>query len=188
MSLLSKKKRQEYLKYLGFYKGEIDGKVGPLTKQAYIDLQACYFDRKKDIDGKYGKDTDILLRNAYNVKKYCKDFKLSEFKCGCGRKYCTGYPAVIDPLILHTLQLLRNEFGKTIVTSGLRCKKYNSKLVGSSKNSRHLLGKAADFKCDFTSTKEGRKFVKKMLNDFADFRYIYSDTPNMGTAIHFDID
>lgn len=64
MSLLSKKKRQQYLQFLGFYKGEIDGKIGPLTKQAYIDLQACYFDRVKDIDGKYGKNTDILLKNA----------------------------------------------------------------------------------------------------------------------------
>lgn len=186
MSLLSKKKRQEYLKYLGFYKGEIDGKVGPLTKQAYIDLQACYFDRLKDIDGKYGKNTDILLRNAYNVKKYCKDFKLSEFKCGCGRKYCTGYPAAIDSRILIVLQWLRYEFGKTIVTSGLRCKKYNSNLVGSSKNSRHLLGKAVDFKGAYTNTRDKRSVIKKILTDKFSLRYIYSDTPNMGTAIHFD--
>lgn len=187
MSLLSKKKRQEYLKFLGFYKGEIDGKIGPLTKQAYIDLQACYFDRLKDIDGKYGKNTDILLRNAYNVKRYCKDFKLSEFKCGCGRKYCTGYPAVIAPLVLDTLQYLRDIFHQpVVVTSGLRCKKHNSNLVGSSKTSRHLLGKAVDFKGKFTATKERRLAVKKMLDDYCGVRYTYSDTSNMGTAIHFD--
>lgn len=186
MSLLSKKKRQEYLKYLGFYKGEIDGKIGPLTKQAYIDLQACYFDRKKDIDGKYGKDTDILLRNAFNVKMYCKDFKLSEFRCGCGRKYCTGYPAVIDPSVLIVLQHIRDNAGKTIVTSGLRCKKYNSKLVGSSKNSRHLLGKAVDFKGDYTKSRNQRLRYQSYLKSHFSVRYTYSDTPNMGTAIHFD--
>lgn len=187
MSLLSKKNRQEYLKYLGFYNGEIDGKVGPLTKQAYLDLQACYFDRPKDIDGKYGKNTDILLRNAYNVKKYCKDFKLSEFKCGCGRKYCTGYPAVLDPELLYSLQFLRDLFKQPlVVTSGLRCKKYNSKLIGSSKNSRHLLGRAVDFKGKVTATKERRSAVKKILSVDCGVRYTYSDTPNMGTAIHFD--
>ena len=187
MSLLSKKQRQDYLKYLGFYKGEIDGKIGPLTKQAYIDLQACYFDRKKDIDGKYGKNTDILLRNAYNVKMYAgKHFKLSEFKCGCGRKYCTGYPVVISPTVLIALKFLRHRFGETIVTSGLRCKKYNSKLVGSSKNSRHLLGKAVDFKGDYTDTKVKRSALKKFLYSNYFVRYTYSDTSNMGTAIHFD--
>lgn len=186
MSLLSKLARQEYLKYLGFYKGECDGKIGPLTKQAYIDLQACYFDRKKDIDGKYGKNTDILLRNAYNVKKYCKDFKLSEFKCGCGRKYCTGYPSVISPIVLKTLQVLRDRYGKTIVTSALRCKKYNKSLVGSSKNSRHLLGKAVDFKGVYTNSEVKRTVLKKILDTDFYVRYSYSDTPNMGSAIHFD--
>ena len=187
MSLLSKKKRQEYLKYLGFYNGEIDGKIGPLTKQAYIDLQACYFDRPKDIDGKYGKNTDILLRNAYNVKLLCKDFKLSEFKCGCGRKHCTGYPAVLDPELLDTLQYLRHIFNQSvIITSGLRCKKHNSSLVGSSKTSKHLCGRAVDFKGKFTSTKERRSAVKKMLSDYCGVSYTYSDTPNMGIAIHFN--
>jgi peptidoglycan hydrolase-like protein with peptidoglycan-binding domain len=33
--LLSVKKRQTYLKALGYYKGDIDGKAGNLTKAAY---------------------------------------------------------------------------------------------------------------------------------------------------------
>lgn len=185
MSLLSVKKRQVYLAWLGFYTGEIDGKEGPLTKQAYIDLQACYFDRPKDIDGKYGKNTDILLRNAYNVKCYCNNFKLSEFKCGCGRKHCTGYPVVIDTRVLRVLQDIRDNYGKTVITSGLRCKKYNSKLVGSSKNSKHLKGKAVDFKGDYTKSKEQRSLLHFFLRLNCGVSYSYSDTPNMGTAIHF---
>ena len=73
--MLTIKQRQEYLKYLGFYKGSIDGIEGNLTKSAYRTLQSKYFARKSDIDGKYGRNTDMLLVNAYNVKKYTKNFK-----------------------------------------------------------------------------------------------------------------
>ena len=54
--MLSVKKRQEYLKYLGYYKGAIDGIVGKGTKKAYKDLQNDYFFRSKDKDGLYGKN------------------------------------------------------------------------------------------------------------------------------------
>lgn len=191
MSLLSVKERQALLQDLGFYDGEIDGKVGPLTKNAYLKLQACYFDREKDIDGKYGKDTNTLLLNAYNVKKHCKNFKLSEFRCGCGRKHCTGYPAVLDVQLLKNLQSIRSFFGKTIITSGLRCKKHNKSLVGSSSTSRHLSGKAVDFKGEYTSSVAYRRNVISYLKDLCNFRYAYCNIngshPNMGTAIHFDV-
>ena len=75
--MLSIKERQEYLKYLGLYKGKIDGIEGKQTKTAIKNLQAKYFTRKSDIDGLYGKNTDILLVNAYRVKKYTKNFDLT---------------------------------------------------------------------------------------------------------------
>ncbi|MBQ2135410.1 MAG: peptidoglycan-binding protein, partial [Clostridia bacterium] len=68
--MLSIKERQTYLKHLGFYFGNIDGIVGPKTKTAYKSLQKTFFIREKDIDGIYGKNTDILLQNAYNVSVY----------------------------------------------------------------------------------------------------------------------
>ena len=103
--MLSVKKRQEYLKYLGYYKGAIDGKVGSGTKKAYKDLQNDYFFRAKDKDGLYGKNTDILLQNAYNVKKYAKNFNLkTELSCHCKGKYCTGYPAIYSVNALTYLQ------------------------------------------------------------------------------------
>ena len=37
--MISIKTRQQYLKNLGFYKGKIDGKEGPLTKKAYKRLK-----------------------------------------------------------------------------------------------------------------------------------------------------
>ena len=66
--MLSVKERQERLKYLGYYKGAIDGVEGPKTKRAYLDLQKWGFFRVKDKDGKYGANTEKLLISAYNVK------------------------------------------------------------------------------------------------------------------------
>ena len=59
--MLSVKQRQEKLKFLGFYNGAIDGIEGVKTKRAYYELQSKYFFRKKDIDSKYGPNTEKLL-------------------------------------------------------------------------------------------------------------------------------
>ena len=74
-----------------------------------------------------------------------KYFKKSEFKCDCGGKYCSGYPADIDPDLVELLEETRKHYGKAIqITSGLRCKKRNNELAGSSPVSKHMEGKAAD--------------------------------------------
>lgn len=188
--LLSVKKRQEYLKALGFYIGEIDGIVGAKTKKAYEDLQSAYFTRAKDKDGVYGKNTDILLRNLYNVKKYCPNFKLEEFKCGCKGKYCTGYPTVLNIQLLKNLQALRNKFGATTITSGLRCSKHNS-AVGGTSGSRHKSGKAVDIKNAVSATVQGRKQIMSFWKTLPKWRYTYcninGDYPNMGTSVHVDV-
>lgn len=189
--MLTKKKRQEYLKALGYYTGKIDGIVGAKTKAAYKALQKDYFTRDKDIDGIYGKNTDILLQNAYNVKTYCKNFELHEFKCGCGGKHCTGYPELLNVQLLKNLQALRNKFGATIITSGLRCKKHNSSLAGSSTTSRHLKGKALDIKNNTSRTTGGRLDIMAFWKKQPKQRYSYcnlgNSNPNMGTAVHVDV-
>lgn len=189
--LLSKKKRQEYLKYLNFYDGKIDGIVGEKTKKAYKNLQKAYFTRKADIDGKYGTNTDVLLRNAYNVKKYCKDFELEEFKCGCEGKYCTGYPVELNIQLLKNLQAVRDKFGSTTITSGMRCKKHNASLIGSSSTSKHKSGKAVDIKTGLSKTVSGRKKIMSFWKTLPKWRYTYcninGDYPNMGAAVHIDV-
>lgn len=188
--MLSKKKRQEYLKYLGFYDGAIDGIVGAKTKAAYVKLQNKYFTRAKDKDGVYGSNTDILLQNAYNVKKYCKSFELQEFKCGCSGKYCTGYPKVLDIQLLKNLQAIRDKFGSTSVTSGLRCSKHNS-AVGGTLTSRHKSGKALDIKNKTSATLSGRKEIMSFWKTLPKQHYTYCNEngnyKNMGTAVHIDI-
>jgi hypothetical protein len=189
--LLSKKKRQTYLKKLGFYDGKIDGKIGPKTEAAYKELQKTYFTRKSDIDGKYGTNTDTLLRNAYLVKEYCPDFALKEFKCGCGGKYCTGYPVVLDTQLLKNLQAVRDKFGSTLVTSGMRCKKHNTRLVGSATSSRHLSGKAVDIKNSTSKTENGRRKIMAFWKTLPKWRYTYCNIngsyQNMGSAVHIDV-
>ena len=200
--LLTVKKRQEYLRVLGYYTGAIDGKEGVLTKKAYKNLQNDYFFNAKDKDGKYGKNTDILLQDAYYVKTYTKNFDLkSELSCDCKGKYCTGYPVVYDVNALIYLQDIRNEYGSTTVTSPMRCKKYNNSLKGSSKTSRHLDGKAFDFYnskvCKTLSTRKDfiNKYVLKAkanhsyCNGYGRTKHTttYPKASNMGNAIHFDV-
>ena len=181
--------RQGYLKHLGFYDGAIDGIVGDKTKTAYRKLQAKYFTRKKDIDGLYGKNTDILLQNAYNVSVYAKNFELEEFKCKCNGK-CTGYPVVIDVQLLKNLQIMRNKFGVTRISSGMRCEKHN-KAVGGASGSRHKSGKAADIINSTTKTEAGRRAVMAFWETLPFNRYTYCNIdgnyPNMGTAVHVDV-
>lgn len=186
--MLTIKNRQRYLKYIGLYDGKIDGKEGEKLKESYLKLQKKYFTRKSDIDGKYGQNTDILLVNAYRVKKYTKNFKLEEFKCECGGRYCTGYPNYLSTSLLKNLQKLRDKYKAPMtITSGLRCQKYNDSLIGSIKNSRHVQGKATDFCGSMTNTSAKRAAVKRFWYRLKHASYTYSDTPNMGTSIHVDV-
>lgn len=209
MALLDVKTRQEYLKYLGFYNGLCNGNEGPLTKEAYLKLQKKYFKRKVkgkyvDVDGVYGKNTNILLINAYLVKKYTKNFKLEEFRCGCikkGKNYCTGYPEVLDKYLLIYLQELRDKYGSITITSGLRCKLYNNSLDGSSSTSAHMDGKAFDIKklITFSTLAKRKKVMKEFIKKTkASYTYCkgyymskssegYKKGSTMGTSIHIEV-
>lgn len=189
--LLNLQTRQIYLKELGFYNGAIDGIEGAKTKAAYKALQDKYFARSSDCDGIYGNNTDTLLRNAYYVKVYAPNFKLKEFKCKCGGKYCTGYPKVLSINLLKAVQAIRAKYGVTTITSGMRCAKWNSKQRGSSANSYHLRGKAVDFKNSKTATLSGRREVMAYFKKQAGAGYTYCNengsAPYMGTAIHIQV-
>ena len=56
--MLNVTQRQMNLKFLNFYKGQVDGIEGKLTKQAYADFQRAF---KLAVDGIYGTKTDSLL-------------------------------------------------------------------------------------------------------------------------------
>ena len=199
--LLNVKQRQSKLKDLGFYKMSIDGIEGAGTKKAYKELQKKYFIRKADIDGLYGKNTDILLRSAWNVKTYCKNFKLEEFSCECGGRGCTGYPAELNATLLKNLQSIRTKYGVAmVITSGVRCSWYNSRLSGSIKNSAHTKGKAVDFYSSKTKTLANRKNIIDYAIKLPSMSYGYcngywrtkfrkgtTSASYMGTSIHINV-
>ena len=188
--------RQKYLKRLGFYTGVLDGREGPLTVKAYKAFQKKY---GLVVDGIYGAKTDAKLKSVYK-KTMTIDwdksayFKKSEFKCNCGGRYCDGYPSSIDPQLLANLNKLRKHFGKPVViTSGLRCKKYNASMSGSSSTSLHMEGQAVDiYIAGLTTTLSGRKKVMAYWKKLPKYNYTYCDVdgshPNMGNAVHVDID
>lgn len=201
--MLTIKQRQKRLKYIGLYNGKIDGKENKEYKKAIKDLQKKYFP-KDEQDGAYGENTEILLIDAYRVKKYCKHFKLEEFKCECNGKYCTRYPAKLSKTLLKNLEKSRSHLNVPMtITSGERCPRYNT-LCGGASFSKHKLGKAVDFTSSKTKTfKERKAFIKwfiKLKGSTYSYCYKYGKTkthtykgtnpacnyPEMGNAIHID--
>ena len=77
------------------------------------------------------------------IKTMTKNFKKSEFDCKCGCNMPDDVLANITKLASQ-LQYIRDNVALPItINSGYRCEAHN-KSVGGSKNSQHLLGKAAD--------------------------------------------
>lgn len=203
--MLTIKQRQEKLKYLGYYKGAIDGIEGVKTKRAYKELQDDYFFRKSDKTGKYNTTTEKLLECAFNVKKYTKNFDLKKDKlyCHCKGKYCSGYPAIIDINLLKNLQSVRNKYGSTNVTSMLRCKEWNkewNKKQAGVTNSKHTKGKAVDYRGLYTLTLKKRKNVINFWFTLNSPNYSYCNgyykstsgsgsrtAKSMGVSIHGDV-
>ena len=188
--LLSKKKRIEYFHYLG---------LGEYNKENIIKFQKIAFPNDKtEWDGKYGVRTDAALRHYYNVKKYCKNFEPEEFRCGCGGRYCTGYPTFMRAKELKHMQAIRDIYGPVHITSGLRCRTFNTQLSGSSQSSKHMTGKAADFYISGkTDTLIGRRTVINKIRELPNHNWSYCDgynsnggrpyAPNMGNAIHTEV-
>ncbi len=188
--LLKKSTRIKYFKELG---------LGEYNKENILKLQKKYFTDKKEHDGKYGKKTDILLRHVRNVKHYCKNFKPEEFRCGCGGRYCTGYPTYLKAKECKHIQAIRDLYKTPMqITSGLRCRSFNTRLSGSSQNSRHVTGKAVDFYMPGkTDSLNGRVKIIKVIKQLPNHNWSYCNgycskgysvhAPNMGNAVHTDV-
>lgn len=184
--MLSIEQRKSFFKYLG---------LGEYNKENILKFEKQYLP-KKYCDGVYGTVTDNLLRHCYNVKKHTKNFKPEEFKCKCGK--CSGYPSFMKENELKNLQTIRTKFGRPMtITSGMRCKSFNSSLRGSSATSKHLTGQACDFYiAGVTDTLARRKTLITYLKTLPAFNWAYGDgwcskgysvsAPNMGNAVHLD--
>lgn len=208
MLIMTMKRLQMNLKYLGYYDGEIDGIKGEKTLRGIKQFQAdnglavdgiagqktidciraiIVAEQQKfgvTVDGVAGEET-TNARNNYNENTSVnswdsiKHFKQSEFTCKCGCGLNNMNLAVVK-----IADKVREHFGSpAIVTSGSRCEKHN-KEVGGVSNSRHLQGKAIDMYVQGVSGKDLLAYLKTLVNN-GELRYTYLITGS--NACHFDI-
>lgn len=77
-----------------------------------------------------------------------KKFKRDEFRCKCGGRYCSGFPAEPKETLVKLLDEAREYFGVPVhIVSGLRCPTWNG-IQGGVANSQHMYGEAADIRAD----------------------------------------
>lgn len=101
---------------------------------------------------------------AYNKKESAnvqlsKSFKVGEFACNDSSNV-----VLVDPLLVWVLQNVRDHFGKPVhITSGYRTVSYNAKVGGSSSDSMHTYGMAADFVVDGVKASEVQKYLETVM-------------------------
>lgn len=211
MLVMTMKRLQTNLKFLGYYNGKVNGVKGNLTKEAIRKFRndnglgnSDVADQKMidcirniicDIQRKVGATVDGVAGNETATKKAeyeknqakqitwdnIKHFKKEEFTCKCGCGMNN-----IDLNLVKILDEIREYFGQpVVVSSGCRCKNHNAK-VGGVQGSRHVQGKAADIIVrNVSKDKVLAKCKKYVANGRA--RYTYTNNSNMNKAVHIDI-
>lgn len=186
------KQKQCLLEYLGYYNPEnsnavnnVDGLWGPASEGATRRFQSDY---GLDADGIFGPLTEAKILEVVATGELpkvdwdkVKYFDRSEFKCNCGGKYCTGFPAEPHPQLVKVADRVRGYFGSAaLISSGVRCATHNAN-VGGVSNSRHLTGKAMDFRISGKTAAEVLDYVL----DQPEIRYAYGID---GTYVHMDVE
>ena len=185
------KQQQCLLEYLGYYNPENSNKVnnvddilGAKTKEATKAFQSDY---GLDETGVFDVATENRIKEVIasdekpiDFWESIRHFTRDEFKCKCG-KYCDGFPIEPEKKLVTVADRVREHFGKAaIVSSGVRCKQHNAN-VGGVANSRHLTGKAMDFRVSGKSASEVLAYAQKQ----PEIRYAYAIDKNY---IHMDIE
>lgn len=186
------KQKQCLLEYLGYYDPEnsninnnVDGLWGPASKAATRKFQRDYGLKQ---DGIFGPATEEKIKDVivsgempkvdWSKIKY---FGRGEFMCNCGGKYCDGFPAEPNPVLLEVADRVRTHFGaEAIISSGVRCEKHNIN-VGGVLNSRHLYGKAMDYRIGDKRAADVLEYVLKQQ----EVHYAYNID---GRYIHMDVE
>lgn len=174
---MTAKQRQCLLVYLGYDTGGIDGVWGPKSQEA----SRAFLQRA-------GKRTEEALENALleaitqkgqDPWQNIRHFSRQEFACRCGK--CGGFPTEPDTELVCRADALREALGVPIhISSGVRCKAHNT-AVGGVSNSRHLTGKAMDFRAEGFSAAQ----VLARVNLLGGIRYAYAIDERY---IHMDVE
>lgn len=145
--------KQHLLAYLGFYTAPVDGIWGPQSRAATERFQKAYMDCA---DGVFGPATQQRIREIIASAEVpgqpdfwaqIRYFTREEFRCTCGGRGCSGFPAEPVRRLVENAEAARSHFGAVAeVSSGVRCSLRNSELPGSAANSLHLRGRAMDFR------------------------------------------
>lgn len=126
---------------------------------------------------------DTTTKNSSTVVTFWPGivyFKRDEMRCKCGNRYCNGFPAEPQQLLMELADRARKHFGAPAhVVSGLRCSRWNQ-IQGGVANSQHMYGEAMDIRIDGVTAAELLAWMKKQ----PEVRYCYAIN---GTNVHFDI-
>ena len=189
------KQIQCLLAFLGYYKGTVDGCWGEQSCRATKMFQKAY---GLNPDGVFGKVTQQRIREVIGKEEtpaaqktnhpakdsFWKDISYwtkEEFRCQCGGKYCNGFPAEPDENLVRLAEKVRTQFGRPgYRSSGLRCKTWNT-IQGGVWNSRHLAGKALDFRIEGCTAEQ----VLACIQSLPGVRYAYDID---GTYVHMDVE
>lgn len=145
--------KQHLLAFLGFYTSNVDGIWGPQSQAATEAFQSRFMDTA---DGMFGPATEARIREVITSGEEAvtedfwgeiQYFTREEFRCTCGGRGCSGFPAEPVERLVRNAEAARIHFGAIAdVSSGVRCRLRNSELPGSAANSLHMRGKAMDFR------------------------------------------
>lgn len=196
---MTTKQIQALLTYLGYDPGEVDGIPGRNTLRAVLAFQA---QEGLEQDGSPGPLTQAALLDAVAKGRFREEdartpeettgtfwdhiryWTREEFRCRCGEyhaPYCNGFPVEPDQTLVELADDVRAHFGRPgIRSSGIRCKQHNAD-SGGVYNSRHLLGKALDFRIQGKTSGEVLAYVKTLPK----VRYAYAID---GSYVHMDVE
>ena len=170
--------KQCLLCYLGLYNGAIDGIWGP--KSANAEAQFRQNQGLSPTEALESALLDAIRPEENHWWDAVPHFRKEEFACKCGQ-FCDGYPAEPDKILVEAAEKVRNHFASPVlISSGLRCQTHN-KNVGGAAKSRHLSGKAMDFRVQSRNAQEVLSFVKTL----PEIRYCYAINSQY---VHMDVD
>lgn len=167
------KQKQCLLAYLGFYEGTIDGIWGTQSLFATERFQDAY---QLGADGIFGPETETKILEVIASGEKPKAttaatdtfwdeieyWTREEFRCQCGGKYCNGFPAEPSENLVRLAEKVRVHFGRPgHRSSGLRCKTWNA-IQGGVSNSKHMTGKALDFRIEGKTSAQVLAYVNTL--------------------------
>lgn len=189
---------QALLDYLGYNPGVVDGVNGPLTAAAVKAFQTA---AGLTADGIPGLQTQAALKAAVSNDRFAPDqsapasgqppdtgghphITRKELRCNCGGKHCDGFPEEPSETLMCIAERVREHFGRpVIISSGVRCPTHNAN-VGGVANSRHLSGKAVDFRVQGVSGATVLAYCQGLVNA-GELRYAYRI--KNGDYVHMDV-